>query len=310
MSGCGKIAVVINPNALGVRRSPGLRDRLADILGDAGEVTETRTPDDLAQAASRFADDGVEVVATCGGDGTNLSTVTELIRAYGIDRLPTFAILRGGTVNTIAENLKIEGKPEQILSRLVARVRDGELSTMGQDLLLVNGLYGFFFAALMGARFLEAYYGGYSPGPAWAAALASRTVASSLINGRFARWLFSPADVELEVDGRLAPERSYRLLVASVVPDVGIGMRVTWQAGRQPQRFNLIASGLSTTKMALQLHKVLAGRPLDGGPHLDTLAQRARVRFASPQTYTLDGELFRDVAVEIGIGPRLWIARL
>jgi diacylglycerol kinase family enzyme len=305
------IGVILNPNALGVRRQLGLRDRLRAVVGDAGEVVETRTPDDLATAARGFRARGVSLVATCGGDGTNLSTVTAMVRAYGRDDLPTFAILRGGTVNTIARNLDIHGRPEAILSRLVARVREGgEVDSRGQDLLEVNGMFGFLFAAAMGARFLEAYYGGPMPGNAWAAALAARTVASSLVAGRFARWLFAPVEVELSVDGaRVDAFSRPRLLLASTVPDVGIGMRVTWQAGRQPGRFNLIASNLSTTRMALQLHRVLGGRPLDGGPHLDVLAREATLRFAGPEAFTLDGELFRENEVRIAVGPRLWVAR-
>jgi diacylglycerol kinase family enzyme len=84
---------------------------------------------------------------------------------------------------------------------------------------------------------------------------------------------------------------------------------VTWQAGRQPQRFHLVASGLSTTAMALQLDRVLRGKPLEGSPHIDRLAQKAQIRFDRPQTYTLDGDLFRSREVEIAIGPRVWIAR-
>lgn len=304
-----KIAVILNPNALGVRRAPGLAERLRAVLGDGGEVIVTHTPGELAAAARRLAAGGVDVVAACGGDGTNLSTVTELVRAFGRDHLPTFAILRGGTVNTIAENLGIRGRPDEILGRLVARARAGEVPTVGQDLLEVNGLYGFLFAALMGARFLEAYYGGLRPGPTWAGLLAARTVASSLVQGRFARWLFAPVDMELVVDGERVPSHPYRLLVASVVRDVGIGMKVTWQAGRQPQRFHLVASGLSTTSMALQLHRVVRGQPLAGAPHLDRLAQRAEVRFAQPQTYTLDGDLFRATTVALAVGPRVWVAR-
>jgi diacylglycerol kinase family enzyme len=305
-----RIAVVLNPHALGVRRTRGLRDRLHQILDGAGEIVATQTPQDLAVAARRFAAEGIEIVAACGGDRTNLSTVTELVRAYGPERLPTFAILRGGTVNTIARNLAIDGRPDEVLARLVAAVRaGGELRTVGQDLLQVNGLYGFLFASLMGARFLEAYYGGPRPGPTWATLLALRTAASSLVQGPFARWLFSPVPMELEIDGAPVRGDGCRLLVASVVPDVGIGMRVAWQAGRQPQRFHLVASGLSTTSMALQLPRVLGGRPLDGEPHIDRLARAARVRFAEPQSYTLDGDLFRAREVELAIGPRLWIAR-
>jgi diacylglycerol kinase family enzyme len=305
-----KLAVVLNPNALGVRRAPGLADRLRRLSDGAGEVVVTRTPGELASAARRFADDGVDLVAACGGDGTNLSIVTELVRAYGRERLPAFAILRGGTVNTIAHNLAIAGKPEEILARLVAAARNGGVPTVGQDLLEVNGLYGFLFASLMGARFLEAYYGGIHPGVVSATLLTARTVVSSFVQGRMARWLFSPADVTLTVDGEALPTEAYRLLVASTVPDVGMGFRVPWQAGREPGRFHLVASGLSTTSMALQLGRVFAGRPLAGRPHLDRLATRVHIRFAAPQTYTLDGDLFRATDVELVTGPRLAIARV
>jgi diacylglycerol kinase family enzyme len=305
-----RLAVILNPNALGVRRSPGLADRLRAAVGDAGEVVVTRTPADLAAATRRFADDGVSVVAACGGDGTNLSTVTELVNAYGRQRLPAFAILGGGTVNTIAHNLGISGRPEEILARLAAAARaDAPIETVGQDLLEVNGLYGFLFASLMGARFLEAYYGGFRPGPTWAVMLTARTVVSSLIQGKMARWLFAPVDMELTVDGERVPPQPYRLLVASVVRDVGLGFKVPWQAGREPGRFHLVASGLSTTSMALQLHRVFSGKPLSGTPHLDRLATRVHIRFTQPQTYTLDGDLFRSTDVDLAAGPRVRIAR-
>jgi diacylglycerol kinase (ATP) len=305
------IGVVLNPNAMGVKRRRGLRGRLDAIAGRIGEVVETRTPDELRQVIAHFQAAGANPIATCGGDGTNLSTITEVVRAWGKTPLPTIAILRGGTVNTIAENLGIHGEPDAIFERLVAWARRGEeVPSRGQDLLSVNGLYGFLFASLMGARFLEAYYGGLRPGPAWATVLAARTIASSLVKGPFSRWLFSPVEMTLTVDGKRPDGISRpRLLLASTVPDVGIGMKVTWQAGRQPGRFNLIASELSTTRMALQVDKVLAGKPLSGGPHLDVLAQTARIEFAQPQTYTLDGDLFRETVIDIAVGPRLWIAR-
>jgi diacylglycerol kinase (ATP) len=310
------LAVIVNPHALGVRRQPGLRDRLAAILGDAGEAIETRSPADLERAARRCAERGVQVIATCGGDGTNLMTVTALAEAYGRDRLPVLAILRGGTVNTVAENLGIRGKSEDLLTRLVAQARAGDLDTRGQDAICVTvpgqkSQIGFLFAAAMGARFLEAYYGGPRPGPAWAGVLAARTIASSLVTGPFARKLFAPLDVDIDVDGRRVTEVPRpTLFVASTVASVGIGMKVAWQAGRQPARFHVICSGLSTVKMALQFRKVVGGQPLDGRPHLDVLAQRATLRFAAPDVFTLDGELYREREVSIAMGPRLWIAQV
>jgi diacylglycerol kinase family enzyme len=309
------IGVIVNPNALGVKRRPGLRDRLAAIAGSLGLVIETRGEGELGAAMAQFNDAGVDVVATCGGDGTQLTTVTALMQRYHPEQLPKLALLRGGTVNTVAENLGIRGTPEELLERLVAKARGGEVDVRGQDAIRVTvpgqpARYGFLFAAAMGARFLEAYYETPSPGPAWAGVLAARTVASSLVYGRFARRLFAPLEVEITADERPITEVPHpTLLVASTVPDVGIGMKVAWQAGHQPARFNLIVSGLSTVRMALQFDKVLRGRPLNGGPHADTLARSARIRFAAPDVFTLDGELYRERSVDIDMGPRLWIAR-
>ena len=95
-----------------------------------------------------------------------------------------------------------------------------------------------------------------------------------------------------------------------MVRDVGMGFQVAWQAGRQEGHFHLVASGLSTTRMAMQLHRVMTGRPLVGSPHVDQLARRVQLRFMQPQTYTLDGDLFRAREVEIVTGPRLQIARV
>jgi len=308
------IGLVLNPNAHYVRKRPQLADHLRRIAAGRAVIVETRTPDELDQVARDFASREIELVAICGGDGTNLATLTALARAYGRDRLPTVAMLRGGTVNTVAANLRVRGTPEQILDRLFKKLDAGELPERGQDLLEVNGMLGFLFAAAMGARFLEAYYGGPYKGVAWAALLASRTAFSSLTTGNFARWLFAPVPLELDIDGqRIDRVRAPRLLLASTVPDVGIGMKVTWQAGRQPNRFHLVASNLPTVKMALQLHRVLSGRPLAGGtteaPHLDVLAQSARIRFAEPESFTLDGDLFKEREVTIAVGPRVMVAR-
>jgi diacylglycerol kinase family enzyme len=310
------LGVIINPNASGVRRANGVRARVRELGSRLGEVVETHTPAELAAAADRFAARGVDLVATVGGDGTNLSALTQLVRAYGADRLPRLAFLRGGTVNTVAANLHIHGRADQILERIIARLNAGQpLATEAHDLLevTVDGrppIFGFMFAAAMGARFLSAYYGGPIQGMPWALWLTARTMASSLFSGPLARWLFAPVATQLTVDGE--PVRDLdepRLLLCSTVADLGLGFKVTWQAGKRPGHFHVIASELSTTRMALQLPRVFTGRPLRGAPHLDRLARRASVTFASPQTITVDGELFRTRSVAVTIGARLEVAR-
>jgi diacylglycerol kinase family enzyme len=280
-------------------------------LGEEGFVVETAHPSEVGPAIERAQGERASVVAVCGGDGTGLHTLSALVRRYPQGQLPTLALLRGGTINTVAKNLGVRGRPDELLKRLVERVRLGELSVCGQDLLRVNGRHGFLFAAAMGARFLEAYDAGPLKGAWWAAALATRTALSCFHAGAYAARLFRPVALELELDGEPAPApEPLRLVVASTVPDVGVGMKVAWQAGRQPNRFHLVASALPLSQMARQLGRVLRGEPLEGAPHIDRLARSACLRFRVPELVTVDGELFHEVKVELEVGPRVWIARL
>jgi diacylglycerol kinase family enzyme len=222
--------------------------------------------------------------------------------------LPRFAILRGGTVNTVARNVGISGHPEEILARLVRRYRaGGAMASVEVDLLEVNGMYGFLYGAGMPGRFFETYYGGPTTGAAWAATLAARAVASGVTGGRFAKWLFEPIDAEITIDGERLAERRFTLIVASTVRDVGLGVRVTYRAGMSPGRFHVIASCLPAARLIGQATRVFRGQALRGKPHNDALAARATMRFQEPQTYTLDGDLFRADVVQLACGPRLTI---
>lgn len=318
------IGVIINPHA---RRGldPELPRRLQRVVADAGAAGQVRIEvtwdlDALRQAAGRFAQGGAEVVAVCGGDGTTMATMTALAAAFPPERLPRLLLLRGGTVNTVARNLQVRGRPEELLRRALRAIRGpGDLSALPlwwQDLVCVRARdgegevpprHGCLFAAAMGARFLETYYALPRQGVLPAALLTGRTVLSTLVpgGGPLARRLFADTEARLWVDGEEAPELRHRLLLAATVPDVGMGMRVTWQAGRASGRLHVVASRLSLFEMARQLPRVLRGEPLRGAPHLDRLARSLRLRFTSPQPYTLDGDLFRATEVDVEVGPRI-----
>ena len=367
------IGLITNPNALGMVRDRELGRRLESIVGADGIVYETRTPDDLKGAIREFRRRGVKIVAICGGDGTNLTTLTEIARVWqakqirrgngvaarakkdsaapdpvevnaadlsapiGIwpariarntsslprppqsgseymapppEPLPKIAILRGGTVNTVAHNVGVKGKPDQILERVVASYRRGEeIPHSDLDLLEVNGMYGFLFGACMPGRYFEAYYGGPTTGAGWASVLAVRTVASAAVRGQFAKWMFNPIPAEVIVDGQKLEPHEFTLIVAATVKNVGIGVKVPYLAGTVPGRFHLIASSLPMLKLIGQAARVFAGRPLRGQPHTDTLAKKTEIRFQETQTYTLDGDLFRAERIQLAAGPRVSILR-
>jgi diacylglycerol kinase family enzyme len=263
----------------------------------------------------------VEVIAACGGDGTNRAVLTEMMHVYTPDRLPRFAILRGGTVNTVAVNLSIHGSPEDVLTRLVGWHNRRMVEPVEErPLIVVNSGYGFLFGAAMGARFFEAYDRG-PPGPlrsvigrpargstGWAVVLAARITASSLLGTPLSRWLFEPVPARITVDGTALPNERWSLLVAATVVNVGLQIRITHRALERKGHFHLVASGLPPFELARQFHKTFLSRSLEGHPHFDLLSGRTVIEFERPEPYILDGDLFRGRRIVVENGPRVRVS--
>jgi diacylglycerol kinase family enzyme len=299
------IGVVTNPHAHAVASDAMLPRRLAQIAGDAALVVETHDLDELGATMREFAARGVEVIACCGGDGTNVTVLTEMVRVYGRERLPAFAILRGGTVNTVANNLGIRGTPEDILTRLVAcRNRGMPVPAEQRSLLCVNGSYGFFFGAAMPARFYEEYYRG-TPGLGRAAAMAARLTASALLGTGFARRVFEPVGARITVDGNELPNDRWTLIIASTLMDAGLKIRITYRAFERAGHFHLVATGLAPSALARQFHRAFLARGLAGERHFDQLAKAISLEFDRPQAYMVEGDLFQASRVTVTNGPRV-----
>ncbi|HKA27798.1 MAG TPA: sphingosine kinase, partial [Candidatus Binatia bacterium] len=71
------IGVIINPNASGNRRGAGAREqRMVDVVGAFGWVRVTPTIDAIDAVAREFHDRRIDVLAICGGDGSDHCTLT------------------------------------------------------------------------------------------------------------------------------------------------------------------------------------------------------------------------------------------
>ena len=114
------IGVVLNPRSRRNLRDPRAADRLARRLGDAGVVRQANSIDELYRIAEDFRRNDIDVLAISGGDGTNHVTLTGFIDVYGGATMPQVALLRGGTMNTVANSVGVcRGRPEGLLGRLI-----------------------------------------------------------------------------------------------------------------------------------------------------------------------------------------------
>src|SRR5271154_3186017 len=114
------IGVVLNPRSRRNLRDPRAASRLARTLGDHGVVRTAGSIDELYRIAEDFRRDDIDVLAISGGDGTNHVTLTGFIDVYAGHTMPQVALLRGGTMNTVANSVGMgRGKPEGLLGRLI-----------------------------------------------------------------------------------------------------------------------------------------------------------------------------------------------
>lgn len=304
------IAVLTNPRSRQNRRDPRLAGQLAYMLGTKGEVAQPHTLPELVEAARRFREAGVDVVAINGGDGTAHVVLTAFVKAYGDDALPPIALLRGGTMNTIASGMGIRGTPGALLEKLIVRYHTGEpFPTTDRYLMKVGGedpQYGFLFGNGLIANFLEAYYEGSEPSPTKAAILLGRAICSAVINGELIRKVMRPVEVEVDVDGERWMAQSYLTVAAGTVDDIGLGFRPFFESVRHPGRMHAVGMACTPLGVVAALPSIWMAKTPSNPDILQAIPQRLVMRSERAINYMVDGDFHQGgQSLEVTMGPRV-----
>lgn len=310
MSGIG---VVTNPRSRRNRRNPQLQEQLAYVLGEREGMAAPTDLDALERAVERFRARGIEVLAINGGDGTNHAVLSALVRVYGDRPLPRIALLRGGTMNTVASGLGIRGRPDDLLGRLVAAYHAGQpLRVAERNLLIANGQHaGFLFGNGVIARFMEEYYSRPEPTPAWAAWTLARAAASALTGGTLARRLVEPVRAAVHLDGQLWPELPWICLAAGTVDDLGFRFRPFFRSLQHPGHLHAVGFACTAGDLVRALWPIRRAQPIDNPRILEAVAQTLRVESEEPLSYMIDGDFHPGTTtLELRVGPRLQMVLL
>ncbi len=305
------IGVITNPRSGRNRRNPGLARQLAYVLGEQGQLA---APDDLEalhRVAEHFRERRIDILAINGGDGTNHVVLTAMRRVYGDEPLPRIALLRGGTMNTVASGLGIRGRPEVLLGRLVAAYHAGEpLAVVRRNLLEVEGQVGFLFGNGVISRFLEIYYEGSPPSPWKAARLLLQGIASVLVGGKLARRLTAHVRCRVTLDGELWDRPSWLAVAAGTVDDIGLRFRPFRRVPFHPDTLEVVGAACSLTALAGQLPRFRFALPPSHPDILDGLGRELVLEADEPQSYMVDGDFHRGgQRLVVRVGPRVEIVR-
>jgi diacylglycerol kinase (ATP) len=301
------IGVITNPRSRRNRRDPRLAKHLAYVLGEEGQLYSPKDLDALESVARHFLEREVEVLAINGGDGTAHVVLSAFVHVYGETPLPKIALLRGGTMNTVATGLGIRGRPEGLLGKLVDQYHAGEpLAVVERNLLMVEDHVGFLFGNGLVTRMLAVYYGGSEPTPWKAFRLLVRAVCSTIIGGGFIKRLIAPIVVEVELDGRLLPHRNWLCLMAGTVEDIGMRFRPFTRVTRHPGCLEVMGIACTVKRLMLLLPAMRRARLMEDPEVAMELGKRLVMRSPDPIPYTIDGDSFPgNNELVIQVGPRV-----
>lgn len=306
------IGIIHNPFARGNLRRPGIIEEIKRIIGDSGEVVITRNIDELPEVMKDFAGRGFEILGVNGGDGSMHLVLSAYLNALPGQPLPKVVALRGGTMNTMPNSLKLKGKTLSIAKKLVNKYRSGEpLEVIKQHLVRLNDKYGFMTGAGVPPNFLAAYYSGTSTGPWQGFKVIVRAILSLLVQGPYVKFLFEPAKCIVKVADQELQPREFSGMLACSIKEIGLGFIFTPHVYDRPGHFQFIATTLSPLQILPNIHKFWLGKELIHPQVFSFVTNKVLITPLANMRYTIDGEIYEtEEPIEMGCGPTIDLVKI
>jgi diacylglycerol kinase family enzyme len=300
---------LVNPHAGAIRKDGSLIDELRACAGPGIELCVTKNADSLNEVARDFARRELAHLAIVGGDGSASLSLTAIEKAYGDAPLPTIALLRGGTMNTVARSLGVSTRsPTALLRAAILAWRTPErVRFHHRPALRVGDRLGFLFGTGIFYGFLDAYYqaGNDQPSPLTALTVFLRGAGSALVAGPAIREMIHETIVEVRSELGVWPARNYVALAAGTVAEVGLGFRPFHRAFSSVSEFHLLGLTGPVGEVAKDLPRVFLGRGFRPTVADEGLTGWAEISAPGGRIdYAVDGDLHRsEGALRLSLGP-------
>lgn len=295
-----KIGLISNPLSRANRKSGGVAARIEP--SDDICIAQPRGHDQLVDDLIRFAQEGVELIAIDGGDGTVRDIVSNIDHAYG-DQWPLFALLPSGKTNVIAGQVGHFGAGYKGWQRLLAVRKTGKLAGMktecaaieiswpGRNDPVQRGFLLGFAAFADGVRMANEtiHPMGIAKGLAVAMAIGG-VLRRSLLSGKETRKTSGEAGTVL-VDGKPVNGERHFLVLASTLDRLTLGLQPFWDEGRGA--INWLDISAPPKRAVVGILSVALGKRkawMEENGYASGRADAMDVNFEQP--FVLDGELY------------------
>lgn len=308
-----RIGVITNRHAQTNRSRPSTLNALDELLDSKDVHITSESLEELDQKVAQLAADEIEVVAVNGGDGSIRAVLTRVLEHYPEHRLPTLALLRGGTMNTISNSFGIRGRPPGILKRMIERRNKSQplRTTPRAPLRIDDGVRvqsGFIFGTGLVYNYLEEYYAQPKVSPLVAAKVLAHGAASAMVGGRFGKRLARTLDARLVVDGVDWLDDSFITIIASTTSQLGLGFAPLSRVTEDLSRFEALALSAPLRRVTRALPRLRKGQLPGEVGFANTTTTRMTIQSEAEIEYDIDGDLFTtQEELEIRIGPLMEI---
>ena len=246
----GDLEIIVNPHArrgAAERAAAALRGRLPATV----RLHVPRTGDALSESCREIRARRSSTIAIVGGDGTLHRVLTALHETYGDDPLPAIALLRGGTMNTVANALGVPRRGMATLLRRALATHAGEPSGfVVRPTMRCEGKLATLFGVGVVPAFLEAYYATGNPSPIHAAKVLAAALAQKRSEGPLWRSLTGGVEAGLTLDeGASYPRERVLAIAAGTIDQIGLGFRPFHRAFETEDAMHLVrvkAGGLAS----------------------------------------------------------------
>jgi Diacylglycerol kinase catalytic domain len=304
------IGIISNPYAKVNKNNPSHNTVMWYILGNRGQFEVTQSLLDLSKVCLEFQERDLDIIGIVGGDGTVGLCLSAIYSAYKNKNLPKILLLRGGTLNVLAQNLGIFGKPKSILDDFLKKYHGTEnIAETNVHSLNVNGRLGFLFANGVASRFLKQFYANKTN--AFGAGLfLAKTASDVLLNGKLngvAKEILTIESYNLKVDSNAEEcQKISSLVLASTVPKMPFGIPLFERLNTNNAQAEAHFFFSSQTALVTDVAKVLFRKNLTAENCKKIIFEKMQMNYSGVAEYSLDGDILeaQNGEIKIEIGPK------